>query len=161
MGLHTGEPHVGDEGYLGIDVVRAARIASAGAGAQILISETTRALLGNTLPEGVAVLDLGERQLKDIQHEHIYEVAVDGRSTGYKAKPAESAPHKTRTDEMAARFEERIETYVAQQLENALSGGRPQIPTKLALGGLGIAFASILMLVAVAVVIVLAVKLVL
>src|SRR4051795_2657860 len=87
MGLHTGEPHVGDEGYLGIDVVRAARIASAGAGGQILISETTRALLGNVLPDGVAVLDLGEQHLKDIQHEHIYEVAVDGRSTGYKAKP--------------------------------------------------------------------------
>ena len=61
MGLHTGEPHVGDEGYLGIDVVRAARIASSGAGGQILISETTRALLGNVLPDGVSVLDLGER----------------------------------------------------------------------------------------------------
>ena len=160
MGLHTGEPHVGDEGYLGIDVVRAARIASSGVGGQILISETTRALLGNVLPDGVAVLDLGERHLKDIQHEHIYEVAVDGRSTGYKAKPTtEPAPTRTtRTDEMAARFEERIESYVERQLENALSGGRPQIPTKLALGGLGIAFASILMMVAVVVVIVLLVK---
>ena len=57
---------------------------------------------------------------------------------------------------MAARFEERIESYVEQQLENAFSGGQPQIPTKLALGGLGIAFASILMMVAVVVVIVLA-----
>lgn len=159
MGLHTGEPHVGDEGYLGIDVVRAARIASAGAGGQILISETTRALLGNTLPDGVSVLDLGERHLKDIQHEHIYEVAVDGRATGYKP-PSKEAPPKTRTDEMAARFEERIESYVERQLENAFSGGQPQIPTKLALGGLGIAFASILMMVAVVVVIVLLVKVV-
>jgi class 3 adenylate cyclase len=160
MGLHTGEPHVGDEGYLGIDVVRAARIASAGAGGQILISETTRALLGNVLPDGVAVLDLGERHLKDIQHEHIYEVAVDGRSTGYKPKPTEQAPSKTRTDEMAARFEERIESYVEQQLENAFSGGQPQVPTKLALGGLGIAFAAILMMIAVVVVIVVLVKVV-
>jgi class 3 adenylate cyclase len=157
MGLHTGEPHVGDEGYLGIDVVRAARIASAGAGGQILISETTRALVGNVLPDGVAVLDLGERQLKDIQHEHIYEVAVDGRASGYKPQSKE-APRKTRTDEMAARFEERIESYVERQLENAFSGGQPQIPTKLALGGLGIAFASILMMLAVVVVIVLLVK---
>ena len=158
MGLHTGEPHVGDEGYLGIDVVRAARIASSGAGGQILISETTRALVGNVLPDGVAVLDLGERHLKDIQHEHIYEVAVDGRSTGYKPPTKEDAPRKTRTDEMAARFEERIESYVEKQLESAFSGGQPQIPTKLALGGLGIAFASILMMVAVVVVIVLLVK---
>ena len=51
MGLHTGEPTVGDEGYVGLDVVRAARICSAGHGGQILISETTRALLGNELPE--------------------------------------------------------------------------------------------------------------
>ena len=158
MGLHTGEPHVGDEGYLGIDVVRAARIASSGAGGQILISETTRALLGNVLPDGVSVLDLGERHLKDIQHEHVYEVAVDGRSTGYKPPAKDEAPHKTRTDEMAARFEERIESYVERQLESAFSGGQPQIPTKLALGGLGIAFASILMMVAVVIVIVLLVK---
>ena len=54
MGLHTGEPTVGDEGYLGLDVVRAARICSAGHGGQILLSETTRALLGNDLPEGAA-----------------------------------------------------------------------------------------------------------
>jgi hypothetical protein len=64
----------------------------------------------------------------------------------------------TRTDEMAARFEERIESYVEKQLENAFTGGQPQIPTKLALGGLGIAFASILMMIAVVVVIVLVVK---
>src|SRR5438128_4284421 len=55
MGLHTGEPTVGEEGYLGIDVVRAARISAAGHGGQILISETTRALLGNQLPEGAVV----------------------------------------------------------------------------------------------------------
>ena len=69
MGLHTGEPSVGEEGYLGLDVVRAARICSAGHGGQILLSETTRALLGNQLPEGVSVVDLGEQNLKDIQHE--------------------------------------------------------------------------------------------
>ena len=51
MGLHTGEPIVGEEGYIGLDVVRAARICSAGHGGQILISETTRALLGNELPK--------------------------------------------------------------------------------------------------------------
>jgi class 3 adenylate cyclase len=78
MGLHTGEPQVGDEGYHGLDVVRAARISAAGHGGQILLSETTRALLGNQLPEGAAVHDLGEQSLKDIRHEHIYEVSVDG-----------------------------------------------------------------------------------
>jgi len=50
IGLHTGEPTLGDEGYVGMDVVRAARICSAGHGGQILLSETTRALIGNQLP---------------------------------------------------------------------------------------------------------------
>ena len=67
MGLHTGEPTVGDEGYVGLDVVRAARICSAGHGGQILVSETTRALLGNDVPEGVNVRDLGRQHLKDVQ----------------------------------------------------------------------------------------------
>jgi len=76
MGLHTGEPNVGEEGYLGIDVVRAARICSAGHGGQILLSETTRALVGNSVPDGVSIRDLGDAQLKDVQHERIYELAL-------------------------------------------------------------------------------------
>ena len=49
-GLHTGEPTLGEEGYLGLDVVRGARIASAAHGGQVLVSETTRALLLTTCP---------------------------------------------------------------------------------------------------------------
>ena len=45
IGLHTGEPTVHKEGYVGLDVVRAARICTVGRGGQILLSETTRALL--------------------------------------------------------------------------------------------------------------------
>jgi class 3 adenylate cyclase len=55
IGLHTGEPHVGEEGYLGLDVVRAARICTAARGGQVLLSEATRALLGSSLPDGVEV----------------------------------------------------------------------------------------------------------
>jgi class 3 adenylate cyclase len=154
MGLHTGEPHIGDEGYLGLDVVRAARIASAGVGGQILISETTRSLIGNVVPDGVAVLDLGEKHLKDVQHEHIYEVSVDGAARGYQADEKSPGPGRSRRgDELAERFEERIENYVHQQLDRALNNGKgdanaspPGIPVRLALGGLGIAFAALLML---------------
>ncbi len=88
MGLHTGEPQVGEHGYLGIDVVRAARICSAGHGGQILLSETTRALLGNALPAGASVLDLGQQNLKDIQHERIFQLALD-------EQPKEKRPLKT------------------------------------------------------------------
>jgi class 3 adenylate cyclase len=152
MGLHTGEPNVGDEGYLGIDVVRAARISAAGHGGQILVSETTRALLGNQLPDGVQVHDLGEQNLKDIQHEHIYELSVDGA-------PAESKPLKTeRKDTMESRLEDRINAYVERQIEQAFTGPSPSAsaPVKSAAGGL----ITLVMLVVAIVVIVLIVKLV-
>src|SRR5690242_16588649 len=118
MGLHTGEPHVGEEGYLGLDVVRAARISAAGHGGQILISETTRALLGNQLPEGVGVHDLGQQHLKDVQHEHIYELTVDGRSLAGKPLKAET---KSSQEDMAARMEQRINAYVEGQIEAAMN----------------------------------------
>jgi class 3 adenylate cyclase len=77
MGLHTGEPAVGGEGYLGIDVVRAARLCTVGRGGQVLLSETTRALIGSTLPDGVAVHALGERRLKDIDEpERVFELDI-------------------------------------------------------------------------------------
>jgi class 3 adenylate cyclase len=123
IGLHTGEPHVGEEGYLGLDVVRAARISAAGHGGQILLSETTRALIGNQLPDGVAVHDLGEQHLKDIQHEHIYELTIDGRRVSPRPLktegPKSRKSRKSRPDEMAERFEERINAYVERQLERA------------------------------------------
>jgi class 3 adenylate cyclase len=51
MGLHTGELTLGEEGYLGLDVVPGARIASAAHGGQVLVSETTRALSLPDCPE--------------------------------------------------------------------------------------------------------------
>src|SRR5690348_14106580 len=163
MGLHTGEPHVGEEGYLGLDVVRAARISAAGHGGQILISETTRALLGNQLPDGVAVHDLGQQHLKDVQHEHIYELTIDGRDASPKPlKTQIPQSRKSRQEDMASRFEERITAYVEQQLESAFDpgGGAPKVPTKLAFGGAAIGLGVLLMFVVVVVAIVLLVKVV-
>ena len=82
MGLHTGEPAVGSEGYLGIDVVRAARLCTIGRGGQVVLSETTRALVGSALPDGVAVHMLGERRLKDIDEpERVFELDIEGAPT--------------------------------------------------------------------------------
>ena len=61
MGLHTGEPLVTEEGYVGMDVHRAARIAAAGHGGQTVVSQTTYDLAG---PDGIH--DLGEHRLKDL-----------------------------------------------------------------------------------------------
>jgi class 3 adenylate cyclase len=159
MGLHTGEPTVGDEGYLGLDVVRAARISAAGHGGQILLSETTRALVGNDLPDGSSVHDLGKQNLKDIQHEHVYELTVDGRAGSFQ--PLKTQVTDSRVDAMAKRFEDRVTSYVEQQLEAAFDRGeKPKVPMKLAAGGLGILAMMIVGGVAVVVVVILLLKLV-
>jgi predicted ATPase/class 3 adenylate cyclase len=69
MGLHTGEPLLTEEGYVGIDVHRAARIAATGHGGQTLVSQSTRDLVG---PEELR--DLGRHRLKDLTApERIYQ----------------------------------------------------------------------------------------
>ena len=60
MGLHTGTPSVTDEGYVGIDVHRGARVTALAHGGQIVLSPVTAALL-----DGVALGDLGQHRLKD------------------------------------------------------------------------------------------------
>jgi predicted ATPase/class 3 adenylate cyclase len=74
IGIHTGEPIVTEEGYVGIDVHRAARIAAAAHGGQIVVSETTRALLDTE----VTLRDLGEHRLKDlVKAERLYQLGDD------------------------------------------------------------------------------------
>jgi predicted ATPase len=59
MGIHTGTPHMTAEGYVGADVNKAARIAAAGHGGQVLVSRETSALVEDEF------LDLGEHRVKD------------------------------------------------------------------------------------------------
>jgi predicted ATPase/class 3 adenylate cyclase len=61
MGIHTGTPHLSEEGYVGEDVHKGARIAAAGHGGQVLVSKDTRELPG----VDVDLTDLGEHRLKD------------------------------------------------------------------------------------------------
>jgi predicted ATPase/class 3 adenylate cyclase len=84
MGMHTGEGVVGGDDYLGIDVNRAARIAAAAHGGQVLLSDATRALVQHSLPEGMSLRDLGEHRLKDIVHpERLHDVAIEGLPSEY------------------------------------------------------------------------------
>src|SRR5437763_15564057 len=70
IGVHTGEPLVTDEGYVGIDVHRAARIASVAHGGQVLVSQSTRELVAMD-----GLRDLGEHRLKDLTApERIYQL---------------------------------------------------------------------------------------
>jgi predicted ATPase/class 3 adenylate cyclase/DNA-binding CsgD family transcriptional regulator len=66
MGLHTGEPARTSEGYVGLDVHRAARMMSAAHGGQVLLSQTTCTLVEQDLPEDLSLRDLGEHRLKDL-----------------------------------------------------------------------------------------------
>ena len=89
MGLHTGEATPVGRDYVGLDVHRAARICAAAWGGQILLSQSTRALVQHALPTGAGLRDLGEHRLKDLQRpEHIYQLAAEGL-------PAEFPPPRT------------------------------------------------------------------
>lgn len=60
VGVHTGTPLLGEEGYVGHDVHRAARIAAAGHGGQVLVSAATAALVA------LELTDLGQHRFKDL-----------------------------------------------------------------------------------------------
>jgi DNA-binding NarL/FixJ family response regulator/class 3 adenylate cyclase len=79
MGIHSGEPVVGEDGYVGLDVHRAARICEAGHGGQVLLSQQARSLL----PEA-EVKDLGMHRLKDLaEPEQIFQLVASGLATDF------------------------------------------------------------------------------
>jgi class 3 adenylate cyclase len=64
MGMHTTEPHLHADGYIGVGVSRAARICAAAHGGQILLSQATAGIVEDDERPGVRVRDLGEHYLK-------------------------------------------------------------------------------------------------
>ncbi len=136
IGLHTGEPTLSDEGYLGLDVVRAARLCGSARGGQVLMSQVTRSLVGSALPEGAKVELLGERELKDIDEpEIVYELTMSGvevtpapdtarppepraESVG-PATPSGKPKRKGKVDEAGSRFDARMDAWGAR-LEEAI-----------------------------------------
>ena len=79
MGIHTGSPRIHDDGYVGIDVHRAARIAAAAHGGQVVISDVTAKLVAGELPEGVLLRDLGGHRLKDLSEpERLHQLVIPG-----------------------------------------------------------------------------------
>ena len=97
IGLHTGEPQVGDQRYFGLGVHKAARIGAAGHGGQVLLSRTTRELVEDELPPGVMIRDLGERRLKDIDRpERLSQLDIEGLRSDF-------APLKTLDVELKRR----------------------------------------------------------
>ncbi len=95
MGLHAGAPLVTGAGYVGLDVVRAARIAAAGHGGQILLSEAARGLVEHDLPDGATLRDMGMHRLKDLQHaEHLSQLVLPGLAADFPPlKTLDAGPH--------------------------------------------------------------------
>jgi predicted ATPase len=102
IGLHTGQPYVGDEGYVGEDVHLAARIAATAHGGQVVASGSTRA--------GIAdhdIVDLGEHRLKDIAARvSIFQLGAERfpalRSLGNSNLPRPASTFRGRDTEVAA-----------------------------------------------------------
>src|SRR3984893_16682786 len=99
IGLHTGEATLVGNEYLGLDVHRAARIASAGHGGQVLVSETTRALVDHVLAPGLTLKDLGMHRLKDLARpERLFQLTVEGLPADFPAlKTLEATPNNLPT----------------------------------------------------------------
>ncbi len=76
MGLHTGEPTRHEDGYVGMDIHRAARVAACAHGGQVLVTEPTYRIAA---AQPMSFLDLGWHRLKDIPAaEHLFQLAADG-----------------------------------------------------------------------------------
>ena len=100
MGMHTGEPALAAERYIGLGVHRAARICSAAHGGQILLSNATYAVLADEMLPDLRFRDLGEHTLKDIDRpERLYQLVTPDlpsdfpplRGTGASSQEEEAA----------------------------------------------------------------------
>jgi predicted ATPase/class 3 adenylate cyclase len=84
MGLHTGLGTLGGDDYVGLDVHRAARIAAAAHGGQVVLSGSTAILVERDLPDGVTLRDLGAHRLKDLaEPEDIRQLDIPGLASEF------------------------------------------------------------------------------
>ena len=139
MGLHSGDPVRHEDGYVGLDVHRAARIAAVAHGGQVVLSETTRQLAGFQLPAGVSLRDLGLHRLQDIEApERIYQLVaagLPGRFPPLKSTLAgEAAPAAAGAVPIVGRVAERRALLTAYA---RVVAGRPQVLLITGAAGIG------------------------
>jgi predicted ATPase/class 3 adenylate cyclase len=92
VGLHSGEATRVDDDYVGIDINRAARIAAAAHGGQIVLSDVTHALVGESLEPGVELRDLGIHRLKDFEPIRLYDVVATDLPSAFPALRSGGSP---------------------------------------------------------------------
>jgi class 3 adenylate cyclase len=84
IGLHTAEPHLADDGYVGLGVHRAARICDAAHGGQILVSNATAGILEDAELPDVELIDVGEHQLKGLTNkQRLFQLQMRGLPTHF------------------------------------------------------------------------------
>ncbi|MBA3235666.1 MAG: hypothetical protein H0T59_06720 [Chloroflexi bacterium] len=116
MGLHSGEAHLAGDDYGGFDVNRAARVAAAGHGGQIVLSGTTAALVALSLPTHLTVRDLGLYVLKDMPApERLFQLDVDGQRTTFP--PVRASPATT------GNLPDRLTTFIGRAADLAALDG--------------------------------------
>src|SRR5258706_1181906 len=134
MGLHTGEarPASAASGvdYVGFEVSRAARIAAAAHGGQVLISDTTEALVRDVLGPGLTLRELGEHRFKDlVRPQRIYQLVIDGLPDSFPTlRSLDSTPNNLPTQ---------TTTFIGRKRELATAVERLQTTRLLTLTGPG------------------------
>lgn len=98
MGAHTGQPALTQDGYVGLDVHRCARISSAAHGGQVLVSQQTRLAAGDEALGDLGLDDLGEHELKDLPApERLYQLTGPGLASGFPPPRTASASDALQT----------------------------------------------------------------
>jgi predicted ATPase/class 3 adenylate cyclase len=134
MGLHSGEPSIQEDDYVGMDVHRAARIAAAAHGGQVVLSEATRLLAESRLADEVSLRDLGFHRLKDIEEpERIYQLVAPG--LGERFPPLKSLGAPTRLPVPLTPLVGR--DAALEQLRAALTRPEVRLVTLTGTGGVG------------------------
>ena len=117
IGLHTGEAQLRDEGnYFGAAIARCARLRSIGHGGQTLISQATKDLVVDALPEGAHLVDLGVHRLRDLARaEHVYQLTPAGLEADF--------PPLTSLDAMPNNLPVHLTSFIGRETEMATLHG--------------------------------------
>ena len=84
IGIHTGEPELTADGYVGVDVHIAARLCSAAHGGQVIVSQAVRELVGAEPLAGLSFRPLGRHRFKDIPSpEPVFQVVAAGLAESF------------------------------------------------------------------------------
>ena len=138
-GVHTGEPRVAGDDYVGMDVHRAARICSAAHGGQVVISEATERLLAGQPDEGLSLQGLGEHRLKDLSDPvRLYQVRADGLDRGLPTAAGDRTP-AARASRVNGRPRRRCSDArgTSTELARLVRGPRGRLVTLVGPGGVG------------------------